>query len=287
MHDPTFDTAAGVDLGGSKLLIRYRDQWLRHDTGPGFGAAELDAVLQRFLDRQRVAPDVLGIAVPGLVEHGARVAACDVLPGIAGWRPQPALATRARLLLVNDAKAALHASTADLPEGSVAATVMAGTAIGCGIVVDGRVLRGASGWAGELGYWPVRHAAGARLDLVAGGGFMAARLACDGRELAARAQAGEPAACAVVAEGGRALGGALAGLVNLLNPHRLAVGGGALRLAGYWAAAQEALEDCALPALLADCELRLVHDIEDLVARGAARMALADAFLGDGQGSSG
>lgn len=277
MSDPAFpfDTAAGVDLGGTKLLVRYRDQWLRQDTGPGFGAAQLSTVLQRFLDEQRVAPAALGIAVPGLVEDGARIAACDVLPGIAGWSPEAALSSMVPLVLVNDAKAALHATTADLPEGGVAATVMAGTAVGCGIVVDGRVLRGASGWAGELGYWPLQHGAGGRLDLVAGGSFMAARLACDGRDLAARAAAGEPHACAVVAEGGRALGDALAGLVNLLNPHRLAVGGGALRLSGYWPAARQALAEGALPGVLAACEVRLVHEIEDLVADGAARMALA------------
>lgn len=147
MHDCVhpFDAAVGVDLGGSKLLIRYREHWLRRDTGPGFGAAELDAALQRFLDQQDHPPAAIGIAVPGLVDDGARVVACDVLPGIVGWQPGVLLSPTAGPMLVNDAKAALHATTSDLPPGSVAATVMAGTAVGCGIVVDGRVLRGASG----------------------------------------------------------------------------------------------------------------------------------------------
>lgn len=104
---------------------------------------------------------------------------------------------------------------------------------------------------------------------------MAGRIDCDGAELAARAAAGEPRACAVVAEGGKALGDALAGLVNLLSPHRLALGGGALRLSGYWPAARRALAEGALPGPLAACDVRLVHDIEDLVARGAAQLALA------------
>lgn len=272
-----FATVAGVDLGGTKLLIRYRDRWLRHDTGADFGAGELTCLLQRFLGEQLQAPAAIGIAVPGLVADGTTVAACDVLPGLVGWRPRAALGGIA-CVLVNDAKAALRASTADLPEDGVAVTVMAGSAIGCGIVVNGLPLRGASGWAGELGYWPLTGTAGERLDHVAGGSFLAARLGCDGRTLAARAAAGDPAACAVVADGGRALGNALAGLVNLLNPHRLSVGGGALRLDGYWRAAEQAFEAGALPALRASCELRLVHDIEDLVALGAARMAATATF---------
>lgn len=272
-----FAEVAGVDLGGTKLLIRYRDRCLRCDTGIGFGAAELTGVLQRFLAEQGQAPAAIGIAVPGLVAGGAMVAACDVLPGLVGWRPSLALGDIA-CVLVNDAKAALRATTAGLPEGGVAVTVMAGSAIGCGIVVDGLPLRGANGWAGELGYWPLPGTAGERLDQLAGGSFLAARLGCDGRTLALRAAAGDPAACAVVADGGRALGNALAGLVNLLDPHRLSVGGGALRLDGYWRAAERAFEAGALPALRASCELRLVHDIEDLVALGAAQMAATLTF---------
>lgn len=273
-----FSTIAGVDLGGTKLLIRYRDRWLRRETGTAFGAAQLTGLLQRFLDEQAQPPAAIGIAVPGLVAHGAAVAACDVLPGLVGWRPRDALGMAA-CLLVNDAKAALQATTEGLPEDGVAATVMAGSAIGCGIVVNGLPLRGASGWAGELGYWPApQRAGGERLDQLAGGSFLAARLGVDGRTLAARAAAGDREACAVVAEGGAALGNALAGLVNLLNPHRLSVGGGALRLHGYWRAAEQAFEAGALPAMRAACELRLVHEIEDLVALGAARMAAKATF---------
>lgn len=275
--DHVFSSTAGIDLGGSKMLIRYRDFWLRYDTGAGFDAARLTGLLHRFLASLAQAPAAIGIAVPGLVEGGSTVAACDVLPGLVGWNAREVLGTRLPWTLVNDAKAALHASSSGLPADGVAATVMAGSAVGCGIVVHGRVLGGACGWAGELGYWPLRSSGGPslRLDEVAGGSAMAARLGIGGRELAARTLAGDPAACAVVAEGGRALGGALAGLVNLLNPHRLSIGGGALRLAGYWSAAEQALREATLPALLAGCELRLVHEVEDLVALGAAQMASA------------
>lgn len=273
--DHLFSTTVGVDLGGTKLLIRYRDQWVRRETGVGFGIAELTRALREFLDDQSEPPASLGIAVPGLVESGMTVAACDVLPRLVGWNAEQALDGRvARCSLVNDAKAALHATTFDLPPGSTAITVMVGTAVGCGIMVDGSPLRGASGWAGELGYWPVRAGAQwARLDEVAGGGYIAARLGIDGQQLACRVAQGDPAALALVEQGGQALGGALAGALNLLNPHQLSVGGGTLRLDGYWSAALAVFQAQSLPAMLSACKVRRVDDIKDLVAIGAARMA--------------
>lgn len=277
MDQDTLAAVIGIDVGGTKLLLRYRDTCLRHATGPGFGGADLTAVVRAFIDAQHAPPCAIGVAVPGLVESNT-VAACDVLPGLVGWRPDDALGGRiAAGIVVNDAKAALHATTRDLPPGATAVTVMAGTAIGCGIVAGGAPLGGASGWAGELGYWPVRSADGQwrRLDELAGGRYMADLLGVDGAALASRAAQGDPAACAIVREGGAALGGALAGVLNLLNPDYLTVGGGALRVAGYWPAALARLQASSLPAMLAACVIRTVHQREDVVAIGAAAMAMA------------
>jgi len=158
--------------------------------------------------------------------------------------------------------------------------VMVGTAVGCGLLADGQLLRGAQGWAGELGYWPVRQGLGqghgqgwCRLDELAGGGYIAAALGTDGPGLRARADAGEPQALALIQQGGEALGAALAGLVNLLNPRRLALGGGTLRLPGYLPALRQSLQALALPALLQDCELLELAHVDDLVAQGAALLA--------------
>lgn len=212
-----FESAMGIDLGGTKLLLRYRDQWVRMETGADFGAPRLTEILCQFIDAQSERPSALGIAVPGLVEANA-IATCDVLPGLVGWNAAKALGGRvASCTLVNDAKAALHATTSDLSSDMTAVTVMAGTAIGCGIVVDGSVMRGARGWAGELGYWPVQKSPSAwvRLDEVAGGRYMAERLAVDGKRLAWLNEQGDKAAREVVTEGGRALGGALAGIIMM------------------------------------------------------------------------
>lgn len=274
-----FEHTLGADLGGSKLLLCYRDQRLTLPTGPGFDAAALEVALRRFVQAQDLPPRRLGLAIPGLLDEHQTVSACDVLPGLVGWHAASALADLLPACwLVNDAKAALHASTADLPPGSTAVTVMVGTAVGCGLLADGQLLRGAQGWAGELGYWPVRQVQGQgqgwrRLDELAGGGYIAAALGTDGPGLRARANAGEPQALALIQQGGEALGAALAGLVNLLNPRRLALGGGTLRLPGYLPALRQSLQALALPALLQDCELLELTHVDDLVAQGAALLA--------------
>jgi glucokinase len=62
-----------------------------------------------------------------------------------------------RVVIDNDANcAALAEHTAGAARGArVSLTVTVGTGVGCGIVADGRVLRGAFGGAGEIGHMPL------------------------------------------------------------------------------------------------------------------------------------
>ena len=170
MVNQIFQSAVGVDLGGTKLLLRYRDHTQRCETGPDFGAADLTDILKNFIGRYVEPGAVIGIAVPGIVERDT-VVACDVLPKLVGWSANTLLNPKVgQVSLANDANAALHATVIDLAGDKTAITVMVGSAIGCGLMIDGKVLRGAGGWAGELGYWPVQisGAQWGRLDDVAG-----------------------------------------------------------------------------------------------------------------------
>jgi transposase InsO family protein len=47
-----FESAMGIDLSGTKLLLRYRDQWVRMETGADFGAPRLTEILCQFIDAQ-------------------------------------------------------------------------------------------------------------------------------------------------------------------------------------------------------------------------------------------
>lgn len=264
-----------MDLGGTKALFVSGQHALRSATGPAFSPEDFASGLESFISRARLQPSHIGIAVPGLVDDTGRVVACDVLPALAGWSPAETLrGLGCRVTVVNDVRAALLEELHDAPPGLTAGVVMAGTAIGAAFIAHGRALLGASGWAGELGYLP--YAAGSqikRLDEMAGGSAMAANRGVSPAKLAELALAGELASLAVIEEGGTALGVGLAAVVNLLNPSRLAVGGGALGLPGYWEAAARAAAEYSIPELWADCKLSRVRAGERVVALGAIRAA--------------
>lgn len=120
-----------------------------------------------------------------------------------------------------------------------------GTGVGGGLVFDGRLYRGATGTAGEVGHMTVeeggdRCACGSRgcLEAYVGGAAMVrwARSAyekrgrvpgpLDPKILEDRARAGDPVAKDVWRRASRALGTALTSLVNLLNPDTILLTGG-------------------------------------------------------------
>ncbi|MGR6998940.1 ROK family protein [Yinghuangia aomiensis] len=135
-----------------------------------------------------------------------------------------------------------------------------GTGIGCGIVVDGSVYRGASGSAGDIGHIRVatsgptlpagtsgawrRSSVARRSDATpplpparAGPLCLAARLADAGEvrveDVAQAMMAGDAAAMRLVRAGGRRVGQVLAGLVSFFNPGLVVLGGSVPSLLGH------------------------------------------------------
>src|SRR5690606_729288 len=122
--------------------------------------------------------------------------------------------------------------------------------IGAALVVGGRLFTGARGLAGELGHMPVhpdgppcscgargcleQYAAKAAVLRAAGLPAAGAGSAVDGvRFLAARAREGDARTARALREAGQALGTALAGAVNLLDPAAVVLGGAYAEL-GEW-----------------------------------------------------
>ncbi|GAA3115427.1 hypothetical protein GCM10017687_30900 [Streptomyces echinatus] len=115
--------------------------------------------------------------------------------------------------------------------------VSAEIGIGAAVVVGGRLLRGTRGFAGELGHVPVRPdgppcPCGGRgcLEQYAGEEAVLRAAGLEPREdlvglLGERAGAGDPAVRAALRDAGTALGIALTGAVNLLDPETVVLGG--------------------------------------------------------------
>lgn len=271
MPDPATTLVGAVDLGGTKILSLVVDGAGRvrgEDLRPTEAAGGPDAVLGRIHDSLRAALAAaganlraVGIAAPGPIdaERGVVVEA----PNLPGWRNVPVVERLAAMagcpvVLENDANAAAVGEfTAGAGRGTrhlVYLTVSTG--IGGGLVLDGRLYRGANGAAGELGHLPLVEdgppcGCGAHgcLEQLASGPAIARRareLLAAGRApvlatLAApehvtaeivheAAQRGDPGARQAIAEAGRHLGSGLVAFVNLFNPDAIVIGGGAAKI---------------------------------------------------------
>ncbi|WP_431930266.1 ROK family protein [Micromonospora sp. RP3T] len=264
---------AAVDIGGTKtavalvragaVLARTRAATPARDGA----AAVLDraAALVRSLGGEPVA---VGVGAPGLVDPttGLLTAATS---SISDWsRVDVPGGLRDRLglpgVVLNDVQAftlgeAVHGAGRGLP---TVIGVAVGTGIGGGVHAAGTLLTGRSGAAGHLGHLPVPQAAGlpcpcgatGHVEAVAAGPAVAARYAeraggpVDLPEVVRRARAGDDTARAVLADAGAALGTALAGLANVLDPDRIVIGGGAA-VPELLAAAAPAFAVACMPVL--------------------------------------
>jgi glucokinase len=120
--------------------------------------------------------------------------------------------------------------------------VIVGTGIGAGLILDGKLYRGARGLAGELGHTTIVPdgplcACGNRgcVEALAAGPALARRMRAldanvsdtlSARDVIAMARDGNRNAFQVMEEAGKYLGIALANALNLLNPEMIALGGG-------------------------------------------------------------
>ena len=171
--------------------------------------------------------------------------------------------------------------------------VKVATGIGCGIISDGALRRGANGAAGDLGHVQVPGdvAAVCRcgnvgcLEAVASGAAVARALsevgidAGSSRDVVALARAGSTEAIGLIRDAGRTIGEVLASAVSLLNPSIIVIGG-SLAEAGdpLLAGVREVVYRRSLP--LATADLRIVASSSGVRAGivGAAVLAIEHAL---------
>lgn len=184
-----------------------------------------------------------GIAVPGPVrgsDAGAVLLQAPNLPRLDGCRPAEHAAALADVPLLVGNEASLGA-LAHLGQAEDFVYVSADVGIGGGIVVDGRVLPGARGVAGEVGHVVIerdgRPCGCGGTGCVEAYAGLTALLADAGlpdvAALRAAALAGDTAATGALARAGSALGTALASVVHVVDVGTVVLGGGYAGL-GTW-----------------------------------------------------
>lgn len=255
--------AVGVDVGGTKTAAALVDA--AGTVGPvvtvptpaaSGGAAVLDAVaaLAREVARGRAIVGV-GVGTAGVVDagRGVIVSATDTFADWVGVDVAAGLRARLgveRVEVRNDVDAhALGECWLGAGAGVASALMVAvGTGVGGALVLGGRLWTGAHSVAGELGHIPAVGAEGLRcpcgrpghLEALAAGPGLARHYGVltgadvDAREVARRAAAGDALAARAIADAAACLGRVVAGIMTVVDPEVVVVGGGVAGIGPLW-----------------------------------------------------
>lgn len=256
----------GVDLGGTKCLAVGVEEGRiveeRRVPTPVGGAALLDALTLVAADMEGAGPVVgVGVGAPGLVNRAGVLRFAPNLPGVVELAIGGELAARlgVPVRVDNDATCAAwgerQAGAARGYDDVVLVTL--GTGIGGGIVAGGQLIRGANGFAGEIGHMVVdpagppcpcgrqgcweRFASGAGLGRLGGIAAEAGRArrvldlaggdaaAVRGEHVTTAAAEGDAEATAILAELGWWVALGLANLANVFDPEVFVLAGGLVK----------------------------------------------------------
>lgn len=214
----------------------------------------------------------VGLSLPAPVEAGTgHVVHPTTIPE---WEPDAVVASISRawqvpLIVENDARAgALGECTAD---DETIVYVKVATGVGCGVVVDGSILHGAHGAAGDIGHILVASdgpvcrcgrrgclatfsSGAAIIDRLGGQGIVAMA------DVVQAARQGDETVEAVLRSAADVLGGALAATVTTVNPNRLVLGG----VVG------------TIPVFAEQVRTRVLRDVVDRIADGLEVLAGAE-----------
>jgi predicted NBD/HSP70 family sugar kinase len=289
-----------VDFGG--VLEKAVDARIHIEQGPEptlrAVATEMRRLAAQGDDEDLAGLRAVGIALPGPVVDG-RIDQPSRMPGWAGFPVGDWLTAEfgvpafvgndANMMALGEHRARFAAST-----GS-SITVKAGTAIGTGVVIEGSLLRGATGAAGELTHTRVA-AAGRRvcscgnvgcLESIASGAALARDLRELGFDVTTTAEVldlardAEPQATGLLRAAGLSLGDIVAGVVNALNPDAVFLGGSMSASETFLAAARSRIYESCHPLTTQRLRIEAAVTGRDGGMLGASRLALEGVSAAD------
>ncbi len=262
--------ATSIDLGiadfSGRLLVRHSEPALVKD-GPitvlGRACTGLESLLQEnHLQAEKL--HAIGIGVPGPVDYSiGTLVSPPIMPG---WDRYPIIQTiqqwfpSTNVVVDNDVNVM---ALGEMYQGAGKGIdnlifIKIGTGIGAGIICEGRIYRGSSGCAGDVGHisvdksGPLCHCGNKGcLEALAAGPAIAERALAaaqagksplllnlyekNGHVLSSEdvgnaSREGDGLAIEIIRESGQYIGDVLAGLVNFYNPAMIVIGGGVSNL---------------------------------------------------------
>ena len=316
------DILIGVDVGTSTMsggLVTLGGEILQtiqrrtHRDGLGTALGNIRQLIGELIGHARargMSVEGIGIGLAGMVdaEAGAMRGGIDRLPELAGFSLDEHLQaeTGCPVFVDNDVNAlALGEWTWGLGRGATSLVVLAiGSGVGGGVILDGRLLRGQAGSAGEFGHVSVdlngrlcvcgargclgayaagygiateaRRRAGAAAPAAGPlGAAWADPWELDAEPVFRRAAAGDADARAIIDEACQALGAGLGGIVNGVNPELIVVTGGIVKsLVSLERSIRDQVAAYALPAALAATRIEFVPGHKTQTVRGGAALFL-------------
>ncbi len=302
---PAPERLIGVDVGGTKVAVAVMEGSTLHEpssrpTSTEDAATLIDQLVEMIL--QAGEASAVGVAVPSVVDFATgRVRASVNIP-LADVALREVLRERlgVPVFVDNDATCASLAEAYDDSGALVARHLVmftVGTGVGGGIVIDGRIHRGATGAAAELGhtiigahlpYAPFAHSErfpqpGSLESLASGRALDALALEhgfADGRAAVEAARDGDREACGIVDLIARRLGVGIANAINTFDPDQVVIGGG-VSAAGdlLLEPARETAANFTVPGAGTQTEIRLARYGPEAGVRGAALLAGQEAKI--------
>ena len=300
----------GVDVGGTKVSVALLEDGTLSEpelrpTEKSSSAALIDQLTTAI--EAHLPADAVGLGVPSVIDFATGTARSSVNIPLQDVPLRNVLAERlgVPVYVDNDATVAgvAEAYGAD-GEIDVRHLVMftVGTGVGGGIVIDGRVYRGATGAAAELGHMLIgadlEHGAPqpqappqpGSLEQLASGraldGLAVARGLADGHAVVEAARRGDAAAIEALRILGERLGIGIANVVNALDPDVVAIGGGVSNAGDLLLdPARETAKRFFLPGVGTATEIRLARYGPRAGVLGAALMAGQELRAGADDGS--
>ena len=306
----------GIDVGGTKVAAAALrggelSEALVRPTIRSSSAALIDELVELVNTVRGEDAAAVGIGVPSVVEFATGRIRFSVNIPLANLPLRQILSDRIGLpvFVENDASCAALAEALDgdriTSENLVMFTI--GTGVGGGLVLNGRLYRGATGAAPEMGHIiigmdlrngpppplprPPQHgtlerlAAGTELDRLARrtaerypdsalGRILTERSGVIGKDAVDAAKSGDEAALEAVRMLGRRLGIGVANAINLFDPNEVVIGGGVSSAGGLLLdPVREVAAQYTLPGVGTETTIRLARRGPEAGLLGAAQLA--------------
>lgn len=228
-----------IDIGGQGIKLRYESEEGRvfkqiYREGP-FTIERLQERISHFIKHNKLEVQSIGISQAGIIVNN-EVVKSSVQPKLIGMNAKSferiGIETA---FIVNDGKAMAFAANKKYHAKNIVA-IAAGTGIGSGIIMDGKVINGVNQEAGEIHHMPVETEEGL---------FSLGRL-CSGTAIVSKfgleytkQHLQEEKVQEVIQKAGKYMGYYILMAKRFLDPEVIYITGGAVKFKGYFEAAMD------------------------------------------------